>query len=101
MITLDADFDSGSLDESNSFSVGNLVTLAGRDNYNTGSWKWLYFQAAGVNGQQVTFTIDDGFSGGGAALNNHDMVYSYDQQTWHFFDNNVRNAPADTGCKPL
>jgi hypothetical protein len=96
VITLDADFDSGSLDESNSFAVGDFVTLAGRDNYNTGSWKWLYFQAAGVNGQQVTFQIDDGFSSGGAALNAHDMVYSYDQETWHFFDNNVRNAPADT-----
>jgi len=95
-ITLDADFDSGSLDEANSFAVGNLVTLAGRDNFNPGTWKWLYFSAANVNGQQVTFQIDDDFATGGSNLNQHEMVYSYDQQNWEFFDNNVRNSGAGT-----
>lgn len=94
-ILLDGDFDSGSLDESNSSVSGNLVMLAGRDNYNTGDWKWLYFSADGVDGQQVTFRIGDNFDTGGASLLGHKMVYSYDQENWFFFDNNVRNAALD------
>jgi len=94
-ITLDGDFDHGGLDEANSSVVGNFVNLAGRDNFNTGAWKWLYFSADNVNGQQPTFRIDDDFAGGGGNLNNHEMVYSYDQQTWQFFDNNSRIASQD------
>ncbi|MCC7087305.1 MAG: succinylglutamate desuccinylase/aspartoacylase family protein [Pirellulales bacterium] len=96
VIVLDADFDSGSLDEAGSSVSGNLVTLAGRDNYNTGDWKWLYFSADGVAGQQVTFRIGDNFDTGGSSLVGHKMVYSYDQQNWFFFENNVRNAALDT-----
>lgn len=95
-ITLDADFDHGSLDEANSSAVGSFVTLAGRDNFNPGDWKWLYFSADNVNGLQPTFQIDDNFASGDSNLNDHQMVYSYDQQTWHFFDNNARNASQDT-----
>ena len=95
-ITLDADFDHGGLDEANSFVSGNLVQLAGRDNYNTGQWKWLYFSAAGVNNQQPTFRIDDNFDTGGSDLVNHAMVYSYDQENWSFFENNARNSSAGT-----
>ena len=51
-ITLDGDFDHGGLDEANSSVNGNMVTLAGRDNFNPGKWKWLYFSADGVNGQE-------------------------------------------------
>jgi hypothetical protein len=96
VIVLDADFDSGSLDEGNSSVSGNFVSLSGRDNYNTGDWKWLYFSAEGVAGQQVTFQIGDNFNTGGASLIGHKMVYSYDQENWFFFDNNVRNAVQDT-----
>ena len=96
VITLDADFDSGSLDEDSSSAVGNLVTLAGRDNYNHGDWKWIYFDASGVNGQQVTFRIGDNFDTGFSSLIGHKMVYSYDQENWEFFDNNVRNTGAGT-----
>jgi hypothetical protein len=95
-ITLDAEFDSGSLDETNSFAVGNMVTLAGRDNYNPGDWKWLYFSANNVNSQQVTFQIGDNFNTGSSSLIGHEMVYSYDQENWEFFDNNVRNSGAGT-----
>lgn len=95
-ILLDADFDSGSLNEANSSVSGNLVMLAGRDNYNTGDWKWLYFSADGVAGQQLTFRIGDNFDTGGGSLNGHKMVYSYDQENWFFFENNVRNAAQDT-----
>lgn len=95
-ITLDADFDHGSLDEANSSVVGSMVNLAGRDNFNPGDWKWLYFSADNVNGLQPTFQIDDNFASGDSNLNDHEMVYSYDQQTWQFFDNNARNAAQDT-----
>ena len=95
-ITLDADFDHGSLDEVNSSVAGSFVSLSGRDNHNPGSWKWLYFSADGVNGLTPTFQIDDNFVTGGGNLNAHEMVYSYDQQNWSFFDNNARNAGADT-----
>lgn len=94
-ITLNGDFDHGSLDESNSSVTGSTVQLAGRDNFNPGDWKWLYFSAAGVSGQTLTFEIDDDFVTGGSNLNNHEMVYSYNQDDWFFFDNNARNAGSD------
>ncbi len=96
VITLDGDFDHGSLDEANSSVAGNLVLLAGRDNFNPGQWKWLYFSADGVNGLQPTFRIGDNFNTGGSSLNDHEMVYSYDQENWFFFDNNVRSSGAGT-----
>ncbi|WP_168205132.1 M14-type cytosolic carboxypeptidase [Bythopirellula goksoeyrii] len=96
VIMLDGDFDHGGLDEANSSVVGSQVQLAGRDNYNPGQWKWLYFSASGVNGLQPIFQIDDDFNTGGSSLNGHEMVYSYDQENWSFFDNNVRNSSADT-----
>ena len=94
-IVLDADFDHGSLDEANSLASDTLVTLTGRDNYNPGLWKWLYFSATGVAGLQPTFRIDDDFATGGSDLNAHEMVYSYNQQDWLFFDNNVRQSSLD------
>lgn len=95
-ILLNADFDHGSLDESSSSAVGSFVQLAGRDNFNPGQWKWLYFSADNVQGVTPTFQIDDNFVTGGGNLNAHEMVYSYDQDNWFFFDNNNRNAAADT-----
>lgn len=96
VITLSADFDSASLDLANSFAVGSSVTLAGRDNFNPGEWKWLYFRADGVAGLAPSFQIDDDFNTGGSSLNGHAMVYSYDQQTWGFFDQNVRSSSQGT-----
>ena len=97
-ITLDADFDSGSLClvPSGACSVagvassvdGNVVSLVGRDNFNNNQWKWVYFRAEGVNGQQVSFEIGNNFNTGSSNLNGHKFVYSYDQQNWSFFDNN-------------
>ncbi|MGI9429892.1 MAG: M14-type cytosolic carboxypeptidase [Bythopirellula sp.] len=95
-ITLDFDFDHGSLDAANSSVNGSMVQLAGRDNFNSGDWKWLYFSADNVNGMTPTFQIDDDFATGGSNLNNHEMVYSYDQQTWQFFDNNNRSSGQNT-----
>lgn len=95
-ITLNGDFDHGGLDEFNSFVSGNVVTLEGRDNFNSGDWKWLYFSADNVTGQKPTFRIADNFVGGGNRLDEHQMVYSYDQENWQFFDNNARFAEFDT-----
>ncbi|QDT69340.1 Zinc carboxypeptidase [Planctomycetes bacterium MalM25] len=95
-ITLSGNFDHGSLDLANSSVAGSFVQLAGRDNFNPGQWKWLYFSADGVAGEAPTFQIDDDFVTGGGNLNDHEMVYSYDQDEWFFFDNNARNAAADT-----
>ncbi|MEQ9461492.1 MAG: M14 family zinc carboxypeptidase [Phycisphaeraceae bacterium] len=96
VITLSGNFDTGSLDESGSSINGNFITLAGRDNFYPGDWKWLYFSAAGVGGAQPTFTIDDDFSSGSSRLANHEMVYSYDQQDWRFFDNNIWQSGSGT-----
>ena len=103
-ITLNADFDSGSLclvgssacdDTGVPSSVnGNTVSLVGRDNFNNGNWKWIYFQASGVVGQTVNFEIGDDFETGASSLNGHKMVYSYNQQDWFFFDQNFR-TPAE------
>jgi hypothetical protein len=103
VITLDAGFDSGGLclspsnacDDNGVASTvsGNVVTLVGRDNFNAGTWKWIYFRADGVSGQQVMFQIGDDFATGGSSLNNHRMMYSYNQTDWFFFDNNNRIAP--------
>lgn len=95
-ITLDADFDSGSLDLANTTFNPNLFQLAGRDNFNPGDWKWLYFSASGVEGLKPFFRIDDNFASGDSNLDDHQMVYSYDKQTWHFFDNNYRDALQNT-----
>lgn len=93
-ITLNGDFDHGSVLESSSSVSGSTVQLAGRDNFNSGDWKWLYFSASGVNGQTLDFEIDDDFATGGSNLNNHEMVYSYNQDDWFYFDNNSRNSGA-------
>lgn len=96
-ITLDFDFDSGSLDLANSSVNGNMVNLAGRFNFHDGDrWKWIHFQADNVNGQQVTFQIGDNFVTGGSNLEDHAMVYSYDKVNWEFFENNNRDEVAGT-----
>jgi hypothetical protein len=97
-ITLDMNFDSGSVclvassacDDNGVASTvsGNSVILTGRDNFSNNEWKWVYFRASGVNGQLVNFEIGNDFETGGSNLADHEFVYSYDQQTWHFFDNN-------------
>jgi hypothetical protein len=93
-ITLDANFDYGSL---KSYGVsGNIINLQGRTNYsgsgNTGKWRWMYFKATGVVGATPLFSINQNFGGdqtpGPHELRDHEMVYSYDNENWSFFDNN-------------
>ncbi len=92
-IELSYDFDSGALDPARSSATDDLVTYHGRDNFYGGNrWRWVYFKASGVLGKRPTFRTSDNFAGGGSALDQHRMVYSYDNQNWFFFDNNVRTA---------
>jgi hypothetical protein len=98
-ITLDANFDSGSL---KSYSVSrDAVNLIGRDSYafnnhqlGSGDWRWIYFKATGVQGQNLTFSISGEFAGDDTnyppspsnhELKDHEMVYSYDNVNWNFF----------------
>jgi hypothetical protein len=90
-LTITGNFDHGSL---KSWS-GNLnaITLVGRDNYyGSNKWRWMYAKAAGVLGAQPVFTINQNFAGdstpGPHELEEHEMVYSYDNEHWSFFDNN-------------
>jgi hypothetical protein len=74
-------------------ATGNLtnVNLLGRTNY-FGEWRWMYFRINGVNGATPTFTITQNFAGDGTPglheLQEHEFVYSYDNEHWSFFDNN-------------
>lgn len=93
-ITLDADFDSGSLDTANSSVQGDTVLLSGRDNFNTGSWKWLHFIAAGVAGRTPTFQINNKFDTDPSRLDNLQMVYREDGRAWRYFDHNQHDKEA-------
>lgn len=95
-LSLSADFDHASLDVASSIVAGQGIDLVGRDNFNQGEWKWLYFRTQGVMNLGPVYRIGDNFAGGGSNLLGHAMVYSYDRQTWAFFDNNVRSASAET-----
>lgn len=81
------DFDSGSLDLAETRIEGERVVLAGRDNYNSGRWKWIYFDATGVNDLRPTFEIATNFAVPRKRLKKHRFVYSYDGKRWHFFEN--------------
>lgn len=91
VLNLTANFDHGSL-QSWSGDLSN-IDLTGRDNYyGNDRWRWMYFEATGLQGAQPEFTIDQPFAGGNQALSNHRMVYSYDNENWSFFDNGNRSG---------
>ena len=93
-IGLDANFDHASLDVNNTWysSSSNTLHIDGRKNYYHDEWKWIYFKADGVQNNALKFSIPDNFVAGGYKLNNHKMVYSYDQTNWHYFDKNYRDG---------
>ena len=93
-ITLDADFDSGSLDAAGCVVDGDRVRLSGRDNYNTGSWKWLHFRVSHVAGRRVRFEIGDNFDTEPARLDHIRMVYREAGGRWCYFDHNRRDPEA-------
>jgi len=90
-LNLFANFDHGSL-QSWSGDLNN-ISLVGRENHPfQNGWRWMYFQATGIDNAQPVFSIDQGFAGGNYALNAHAMVYSYDNENWQFFENNQRSG---------
>jgi hypothetical protein len=91
-VILQADFDQASLNIARSRVDGDVVTLVGRDNYNSGHWKWIYFAAKGVAGRQLTFRIDGDYVFGSGTLAEHRMTYSFDRKNWKFFDINQLSA---------
>jgi Zinc carboxypeptidase len=93
-ITLDGDFDSGSLDPAGSRVEGDTIYLAGRDNFNTGCWKWLHFTASNVRGRTPAFQIGDHFDTDRDRLNDLQMVYREDGESWRYFDFNEHDAQA-------
>ena len=92
VLNLFSDFDHASL-ASWSGDLSNIA-LIGRENHPGGAagWRWMYFQASGIDGAQPNFSINQTFTGGNSSLNNHQMVYSYDNENWLFFDNNQRSG---------
>jgi len=91
-LSLAADFDHASLASWSLTPSG--AELVARDNYyGNGRWRWVYFQASGVESTTPTFTISSNFAGdstpGLHELEEHEFVYSYDQENWSFFDNNT------------
>lgn len=91
VLNLTGNFDHGSL-KSWSGDTNN-IQLTGRDNFYGGNqWRWMYFQASDVQGTQPQFSIDQPFAPSNNSLNNHEMVYSYDNENWTFFDNNQRSG---------
>ena len=89
-LSLTGNFDHGSLASWNG-SLTN-INLTGRTNY-FGEWRWMYFKASGVFNAKPTFTITQNFAGdstpGLHELQEHEFVYSYDNEHWSFFDNNA------------
>ena len=87
-VTLSQDIDSGSLNVAASTVIGNTVRLVGRNTWTNASydgyWRWVHFEASGVEGVTPQFRIDDNSFLG--SLSGHRFVYSYDQQHWQFFD---------------
>jgi hypothetical protein len=99
-ISLDGNFDEGAL---KSWSqAGSTINVVGRDSFafnpnhllGSGDWRWVYFKASGVQGQNLTFSISGEFAGDSTdyppkpknhELKDHEMVYSYDNVNWNFF----------------
>ncbi len=87
-IRLDQAFDSGSLDtQSSSVELQDQrlrVTIAPRRTWDNRHW-WVHFRIRGVQGKTPEFRAPVARSF--YPINgNHRYVFSYDQQTWHYFD---------------
>jgi hypothetical protein len=91
VITLDANYDNGSLKSytlTNGTTATPTINLVGRDNYyGSGQWRWVNFTATDLLNKKPTFKLPTTFAGGSAAITTHPFVYSYDGNTWNFFDN--------------
>ena len=87
-IELSQDFDSGSLNVAQSTVSGTTVNLVGRKTWTSSPYasyyRWVYFEASGVQGLTPTFNISNTYFLG--SLGGHRYVYSYDRENWQFFD---------------
>lgn len=91
-VRIEQDFDSGSLLLSGTRIRGDTVTLAGRDNFNSGRWKWIHFRVDGIQGRTLRFEIGDNLAPSARALEHLNFVYSHDQIRWRFFDESRHDA---------
>ncbi|MEN0111545.1 MAG: M14 family zinc carboxypeptidase [Planctomycetota bacterium] len=88
-LTLDGDFDHGSLGSWSGTPAA--INLTPRTNFSSnGSWRWMYFEATGLLGATTQFTTTSNFALGAGRLDRHRMRYSYDNENWLLFDNNAR-----------
>lgn len=95
MPTLDADFDSASLNVAASSVEGDRIQLVGRDSYyGQGKWKWLNFKLhQPPTDRTLVFSINDQFSEGPDKLDDHAMVFSEDGgQNWQYFAHHQHQA---------
>lgn len=84
-IVLEYDFDHGALDLANTTISDTQITLGPRDDIYVS--RWIYCKASGILGLNPEFRISNDYAAGYSLGNGHRYVYSYDQQTWQFFDN--------------
>ncbi|MEZ6117106.1 MAG: M14 family zinc carboxypeptidase [Pirellulaceae bacterium] len=90
--TIFTDFPGASLQN---YSVsGNSISLNGVASWSEfdTSYRWVHFRATGMDGQNPRFTLGSPGNTFLGDLTDHRFVYSYDQQTWQFFDVNVGNS---------
>ena len=90
-LTLEGGFDGASLNLSASSIDSNQVTLVGRASWTAigfnQSWRQMSFCLRGANQQRPVFTTSvTEFLGDLAG--HHPFLFSYDQDSWQFFDNN-------------
>ncbi len=93
-VRFEQDFDGGSLLLEQTRIEGDTIYLEGRDNYNRGRWKWIYFSMTGVEGRELEFQIGNHFATGPGRLDRLRFVYSDDQVRWHFFDHTDHDRDA-------
>lgn len=83
-ITLEWDFDHGALDLAQTSITPTQITLGPRSDIYLS--RWIYCRASGVLGLNPEFRITNAHVAGSSLGDAHRYVYSYDQQTWAFFD---------------
>ena len=90
-ITLSQDFDAGALDVAASIAGDQLVELTPRRTWTApgfaDAYRWVYFQARGLQGLTPTFRLDAATFLG--SLEGHRFAYSADGERWSFFDQGV------------
>lgn len=88
-MTLEASFETGSLNVGASRIDGNLIQLTGRHGHmpgdRPGGWKWVHFELQGAKGQRPVFEINDQFESGPDRLKDHRMLFQSPDAAWQPF----------------